>query len=99
MIKKESLTRRIARTYEEERAYRIYIGDIVNWRKLTSSSLKELKNTHSRSKKQKPKIKRTEAMKMLTFEFEKKLIVDKKQTLKLPNLKQKLNKTKPNKNL
>ena len=86
-LKEASLTRRIARTYEEERAYRICIGDIINGRILTNHSMEELKIIRSlKDPKKKPKFKITKAMKILTLEFERKLFVGKSPEVETCNI-------------
>ena len=41
---KDTLTTKIARTYDEERACRIYISRITDWRKTTSTAFEPPKN-------------------------------------------------------
>ena len=62
-IKKDTTTARIAKTYEEERSYRMYINDIWNWREDTAVIFKV------------PKKKVSLGMKIMIMEIQKKLEV------------------------
>ena len=39
-MKKDTITAKIARSYDEERAYNIYMSEIIKWRQTTSLMLK-----------------------------------------------------------
>ena len=63
-MKKSTITSKIARTYDEERAYKICVSDIIKWRKTTSLTFKV------------PKKKMTEKMMILIKEVQRKLFVE-----------------------
>ena len=63
--KEETMTIKIARTYDEERAYRIYISSIIKWRKTTSLAFEP------------PKHKFTSEMQIMVMEIEKKVSINK----------------------
>ena len=64
-MKKETIAAKIARTYDEERAYRIYISDIIKWRITTNLTLKT------------PKKRFTDEMQILIKEVKRKLFIEK----------------------
>ena len=74
-LKEETTIRKIARTYDQERAYNMYISKILKLRKTTSLAVKTLKKRKATSLACKtPKSNFTDKIQILALQVENKLL-------------------------